>query len=222
MHTSFKAYKLRVRVVGDASRSFNEMPIKVEFRFGFNGSALNMVLFNLLEKSYTSYEALSINTITENHLEVSNEKNKIQIFFEANQFKSLEEKTILNLSILTENNPIELEYIGYKLLFKGIEGETKNIFVVKAIKVIDETKISIQEGYFSPLEIDFAFSRINQKLNELKYFDFNSFDNGQLMISVPFYKDSKLDIEAIIESEGFDYETILKITKQIERQIRRL
>lgn len=94
-----------------------------------------------------------------------------------------------------------------------VDAEIQNQYIIGAFKEDGELSAYIGEGYFAPLEFDFAFTKIKEKLKELTYYDYPSFDNGTLKITVSFFKDTSINPQVEIENTGFDLETIKMIVE---------
>ena len=73
-----------------------------------------------------------------------------------------------------------------------VNAEIRNQYIIGAFKNNGEIRAYIGEGYFAPLEVDFAFMKIREKIKELTYFDYPNDDNGTLKITVSFFTDTSI------------------------------
>lgn len=152
-------------------------------------------------------EKVIINNQSNGTVAGQNEKYNVKIIYDSGE-------AIINQIFINEiNTPIELEYLGENELMQKVNAETRNQYIIGALKEDGEIRAFIEEGYFAPLEVDFAFTKIRQKLKELSYFDYPTFENGNLRITVSFFKDTSIKPHVDIENTGFDLETIKMVVE---------
>jgi hypothetical protein len=209
MPAIFKAYKIKARHAEDNSGMFNETPVKNEFRISFYPIGFNLVLIDLAKNSYMTIEKIIINNQRNGTIADKNEKYNVKIIYAS-------DRTTINQIFINEiNTPIELEYLGEKELMQKKDDDTRNQYIIGAFKEDGELRVYIGEGYFASLEVDFAFTKIRQKLKELSYYDYPSLDNGTLKITVSFFKDTSIKPYVDIENTGFDLETIKMVVEDL-------
>lgn len=205
MAAIFKAYKIKIRHAKDGSA--NETPAKNEFRISFYLGGFDIVLIDLTKNSYMTIEKVIINCQSNEIVAGNNEQYNVKIIY-ASDF------TTINQIFISEiNSPIQLEYLGESELMLKVDAEIQNQYIIGAFKKDAELSAYIGEGYFASLEVDFAFTKIREKLKELTYYDYPSFDNGTLKITVSFFKDTSINPQVVIENTGFDLETIQMIVE---------
>ena len=212
----FKAFKIRGRHADDKSGKFNEAPVKNEFRISFYPGGFNLVLIDLAKNSYMTIEKVIINANSNGNVSGSNEKYNVRIVYEADG------RTINQVFINEINTPIELEYLGEASLMEKVNAEIRNQYIIGAFKNNGEIRAYIGEGYFAPLEVDFAFMKIREKIKELTYFDYPNDDNRTLILTVSFFKNTSIKSHIEIENTVFDLDTIKIVVEGLYKNKQRI
>jgi len=212
----FKSYKLKGKHPNDAPGVFVESPSKSEFHINFTHGRFKMTFIDWIQSTKMEIEDVIIEEQTMDTIIGKNEHFYIEISYD------IQSRNIAQISLKQISSSFEFIYLGEKELVKKVIAPTRNKYIIGANKNAGEISAYIEEGYFTPMETDFAFTKIRQKLIELSNFDYISDDNGTLKITVNFYKDTSINTQVDIENTGFDLETINMIVDGMYNNIERV
>jgi len=212
LKTSFKANRLRARHINDKEEDYKENPHKIQIDFVFNGLVFDMKIINLIERTYFAVNQVEI-TISDGKVIIGqNEQYRVEL--QVDKSAGL----INKVNLRENNNQIILEYVFEKEQPIKIEGRVRNKYVINAIKRGENYAAQAEDGFFSIMEVDFAFMKIRQKLDKIKYDDFLVKSNGSLKISVIFCVDP-INTIVEIQNDGFDYDDIVSVVDQVYNSI---
>lgn len=212
----FKAYKLKLKRLNDTSDAFHEAPVKNEFHIIFNLGQFTMTLIDLVTNTKQDIENLIIEERSMDTIVGKNQGYKVKITYD------LPMKRIEQIFLEQISSSFGFIYLGENELKKRVSGETRNKYIIGANKSARELNSYIEEGHFTPMETEFAFIKIRQKLTELSYYDYVSNEIGTLKIIVSFFKDTSIKTHVDIENTGFDLETITMIIDDIYNNTERI
>ena len=212
----FKAYKVKGKHPDDAPGVFVESPTKNEFHISFGPGCFTMTFMDLIKYTKMEIDNVIIEDQTMDTVIGKNENFYIKITYDT------QNKTIDQILLREIRSSFEYLYLGEKELMRKVTAEISNKYTIGANKNAGEIKAYIEEGFFTPMETDIAFTKIRQKLKELANFDYISTESGTLKIIVNFYKDTSIRTHVDIENTGFDLETIKMIVDGMYNNIERV
>ncbi|HLL94728.1 MAG TPA: hypothetical protein VK404_07115 [Spirosoma sp.] len=117
-------------------------------------------------------------------------------------------------NVTCENCGTKGNWLVFKVQLNDYD-EVSSSFLINIIKEDGEISGGPESGRFSPAQIDIAFTRIRQKLDELKAQKYLSKDCGTAFILVDFLKDKPYSRCTILDIDGLLWKEVKEFVEAI-------